>query len=89
MGNTLVLSSYYRLGLTGTFLGDYFGILMDEPVTGFPFNVTGAPMYWGSTMSFLGSAILYGRPAGAVLTGLVFVVYWCALQFEEYVPACL
>ena len=89
MGNTLVLSSYYRLGLTGTFLGDYFGILMDEPVTGFPFNVTGAPMYWGSTMSFLGSAILYGRPAGAILTGLVFVVYWCALQFEEYVPACV
>ncbi|MDI1490662.1 MAG: Phosphatidyl-N-methylethanolamine N-methyltransferase, partial [Ramalina farinacea] len=82
MGNTLVLSSYYRLGLTGTFLGDYFGILMDEPVTGFPFSVTGAPMYWGSTMSFLGSAILYGRPAGAILTGLVFVVYWCALQFE-------
>lgn len=89
MGNTLVLSSYYRLGLTGTFLGDYFGILMDEPVTGFPFNVTGAPMYWGSTMSFLGSAILYGRPAGAILTGLVFVVYWCALHFEEYVPACV
>ena len=83
MGNTLVLSSYYRLGLTGTFLGDYFGILMDEPVSGFPFNATGAPMYWGSTMSFLGSAILYGRPAGAILTGLVCVVYWCALQFEE------
>ena len=85
LGNTLVLTSYYRLGLTGTFLGDYFGILMDEPVTGFPFNVTGAPMYWGSTMSFLGSAILYGRPAGALLTCLVFVVYWCALKFEESV----
>ena len=46
-------------------------------------------MYWGSTMSFLGSAILYGRPAGAILTGLVFVVYWCALQFEEYVSTCV
>ena len=84
-GNTLVLTSYYRLGLTGTFLGDYFGILMDEPVTGFPFNVTGAPMYWGSTMSFLGSAILYGRPAGTLLTLLVFTVYWVALQYEESV----
>ena len=83
LGNTLVLSSYYRLGITGTFLGDYFGILMDEPVTGFPFNVTGAPMYWGSTMSFLGSAILYGRPAGVLLSLLVFTVYYCALQYEE------
>ena len=58
---------------------------MDEPVTGFPFSVTGAPMYWGSTMSFLGTAILYGRPAGAMLTGLVFVVYLAALQYEERV----
>ena len=56
---------------------------MDEPVTGFPFSITGAPMYWGSTMSFLGTAILYGRPAGAMLTGLVFVVYLAALRFEE------
>ena len=83
LGNTLVLSSFYQLGITGTFLGDYFGILMDEPVTGFPFNVTGAPMYWGSSMSFLGSAILYGRPAGVLITTLVVVVYAFALQFEE------
>ena len=83
LGNTLVLTSFFRLGITGTFLGDYFGILMDEPVTGFPFNVTGAPMYWGSTLSFLGSAILYGRPAGTLLTALIVVVYASALRFEE------
>ncbi|KAK4692619.1 hypothetical protein P7C71_g4621, partial [Lecanoromycetidae sp. Uapishka_2] len=83
IGNTLVLTSYYALGITGTFLGDYFGILMDEPVTGFPFNVTGAPMYWGSTMSFLGTALLYGRPAGVLVTGEVFLVYLAALQFED------
>ncbi len=84
-GNVLVLSSYYSLGLTGTFLGDYFGILMDEKVEGFPFSITGAPMYWGSTMSFVGTAFLYGRPAGLVLSAVVFMVYWCALQFEEWV----
>ena len=82
-GNTLVLTSYYALGLTGTFLGDYFGILMDEPVKGFPFNITSAPMYWGSTMSFLGTSLLYGRPAGALLTIQVFLVYLGALQFED------
>ena len=56
---------------------------MDEPVTGFPFNVTGAPMYWGSTVSFLGTALLYGRPAGVLLTALVLFVYSMALQWED------
>lgn len=78
-----MISSTYALGLTGTYLGDYFGILLDEPVTGFPFNVMGAPMYNGSSLSFLGTALLYGRPAGLVLSGLVWVVYGVALRFEE------
>ncbi|KAL8736217.1 MAG: hypothetical protein Q9166_000372 [cf. Caloplaca sp. 2 TL-2023] len=82
-GNILVLSSTWALGITGTYLGDYFGILMDEPVTSFPFNVTGAPMYYGSTMSFLGTALLYARPAGVVLTMEVLCVYWVALGFED------
>lgn len=28
IGGTLVLTSFLRLGITGTYLGDYFGILM-------------------------------------------------------------
>jgi len=82
-GNILVLSSMYALGITGTYLGDYFGILMEKRVTNFPFNITDAPMYYGSTLSFLGTAILYGRPAGVLLTGEVLLVYWVALGFEE------
>jgi phosphatidylethanolamine/phosphatidyl-N-methylethanolamine N-methyltransferase len=82
-GNVLVLSSMWALGLTGTYLGDYFGILMDEKVEGFPFNVTGSPMYWGSTMSFLGVALWKGKAAGVGLTALVFVMYVFALRFEE------
>ena len=73
----------WALGLTGTYLGDYFGILMDAKVESFPFNVTGAPMYYGSTLSFLGTAILYGRWAGFMLTAEVLGVYWVALSFEE------
>lgn len=69
-------------GLTG----DYFGILMDARVTGFPFNVTDAPMYYGSTLSFLATALWFAKPAGIALTVLVFVVYKFALMFEEYVP---
>ena len=75
----------YALGVTGTYLGDYFGILMDEPVTGFPFNVTGAPMYWGSVCSFLGTALYKGRVAGVLLSLEVFFMYLIALQYEEYV----
>jgi phosphatidylethanolamine/phosphatidyl-N-methylethanolamine N-methyltransferase len=82
-GNVLVISSTWALGITGTFLGDYFGILMDHIVTGFPFNVTDAPMYWGSTCSFLGTALLYGKPAGILLTTWVWLVYKIALAFEN------
>ncbi|KAK7756392.1 Phosphatidyl-N-methylethanolamine N-methyltransferase [Diatrype stigma] len=82
-GSILVVSSTWALGITGTFLGDYFGILMDSMVTGFPFNVTDAPMYHGSTCSFLGSALLYGRPAGLLLTAWVALVYQVALAYEN------
>jgi phosphatidylethanolamine/phosphatidyl-N-methylethanolamine N-methyltransferase len=82
-GNVLVLSSTWALGITGTFLGDYFGILMDDIATGFPFNITDAPMYYGSTMSFLGSALVYGKPAGLLLTLEVFLVYKVALSLEN------
>ncbi|KAH6696806.1 phospholipid methyltransferase [Plectosphaerella plurivora] len=82
-GNVLVITSTLRLGITGTFLGDYFGILMDSIVTGFPFSVTDAPMYNGSTMSFLGAALIYGKPAGILLTCWVFLVYTVALRYEN------
>ena len=52
-GLVLVLSSMWALGLTGTYLGDYFGILMDEKVESFPFNVTNNPMYYVRSLPFL------------------------------------
>lgn len=82
-GATLVLTSMYALGITGTYLGDYFGILMDAPVTSFPFNVTDAPMYHGSTLQFLGAALWAGKPAGVVLTGVVLVAYSVARRWED------
>jgi methylene-fatty-acyl-phospholipid synthase len=82
-GNALVLTSMYALGVTGTYLGDYFGILMDKMVTGFPFNVSSCPMYLGSTLSFTATALWFGKPAGLLLTLQVWVAYWIALKFEE------
>ncbi|KAJ2769362.1 Phosphatidyl-N-methylethanolamine N-methyltransferase [Coemansia nantahalensis] len=81
-GMVLVVASTYMLGITGTFLGDYFGILMDARVTGFPFNVLDNPMYVGSTVSFLGAALWYARPAGLLVTAYVWLVYAVALRFE-------
>lgn len=56
---------------------------MDKMVTAFPFNITAAPMYWGSTMSFLAVALWFSKPAGLLLTLEVFVAYMIALQFED------
>lgn len=82
-GNVLVLSSMWVLGVTGTYLGDYFGILMDHRVTGFPFNINDNPMYNGSTLCFLGTALWYGKPTGVLVAAFVFVMYKVALLFEE------
>ncbi|KAJ1726812.1 Phosphatidyl-N-methylethanolamine N-methyltransferase [Coemansia biformis] len=81
-GMLLVTSSTYMLGITGTFLGDYFGILMDSRVTGFPFSVLDNPMYVGSTLSFLGASLWYAKPAGLLVTACVWLVYSIALSFE-------
>jgi len=82
-GNVLVVTSMWALGFTGTYLGDYFGILMDAKVSGFPFSVTDAPMYYGSTLSFLGTALWFASPVGLLLTLEVLVVYLAALRFED------
>ncbi|KAJ2818276.1 Phosphatidyl-N-methylethanolamine N-methyltransferase [Coemansia furcata] len=81
-GMIFVTTSMYALGITGTYLGDYFGILMKERVTGFPFNVLDNPMYVGSTLSFLGTALWHAKPAGLLITAHVWITYWIAMQFE-------
>lgn len=81
-GGVFVVSSMWALGVTGTYLGDYFGILMDAPVTSFPFNVLNDPMYDGATMLFLGQALLQNSGAGVVLSLWVFVCYRIAVIYE-------
>lgn len=82
-GSVLVVTLMWALGVTGTYLGDYFGILMSERVTGFPFNVNDNPMYNGSTLCFLGTALWYAKPAGIAVAAYVFIMYRVALWFEE------
>lgn len=56
VGAIFVGFAMYELGIDGTYYGDYFGILKNERLTQFPFNVCNNPMYYGSTMCFLGTA---------------------------------
>ncbi|XP_062859399.1 phosphatidylethanolamine N-methyltransferase [Trichomycterus rosablanca] len=82
LGSVFVVTSFLALGFTGTFLGDYFGILMDHKVTGFPFNVTDNPMYWGSTANYLGLALMNASPVGVLLTAVVALSYSVAIAYE-------
>ena len=97
-GSVLVLSSMYKLGITGTYLGDHFGILMDNRITSFPFNVVEHPMYYGSTLCFFSMALRYKKqsdskysltlprrmksPAGLFITSLVALSYGIAAEYE-------
>lgn len=82
VGQILNLGSMYKLGIDGTYLGDYFGILKDEKLSGFPFNVVEHPMYIGSSLSFLGTSLYYGSPFGVLVSGFVRTVYQIAETFE-------
>jgi len=67
-----------------TYNGDYFGLLMEERLTHFPFNVLKNPMYVGSTLLFLAQALWKLSPAGVLLSGWVYLVYkTCCVLFEE------
>ncbi|CCW71988.1 unnamed protein product [Phytomonas sp. Hart1] len=83
IGNILVVSSFCRLGITGTYLGDYFGIKMKKRVTAFPFSHFESPMYLGSTLSFLGTAFLYRSEVGVLLAVWVGIVYYVATVYFE------
>ncbi|KAM6175252.1 phosphatidylethanolamine N-methyltransferase [Erethizon dorsatum] len=83
VGTMFVLSSFFALGFTGTFLGDYFGILKEARVTTFPFSIVDNPMYWGSTATYLGLALMYASPTGLLLTVVVAFVYVVAILYEE------
>lgn len=81
-GATLVISSSYRLGFFCSFMGDYFGILLDSKVTGFPFNVVDDPMYVGSAMIYLGFALQHASVVGLLLTACIGASYAIAAMFE-------
>eukprot|EP00177_Eucheuma_denticulatum_P006823 GFKZ01012411.1.p1 GENE.GFKZ01012411.1~~GFKZ01012411.1.p1 ORF type:complete len:249 (-),score=21.66 GFKZ01012411.1:170-916(-) len=82
-GLAMFLGAYYRLRITGTYLGDYFGILRDERITAFPFNISNNPMYDGSSLNHLAEALLQRSPAGIFLALWLFTCYRIGCIIEE------
>ena len=82
LGAVLVLTCTWQLGFFCTFLGDYFGILLDSKVTEFPFNIVEDPMYWGSFMIHMGTSLQHASFVGFLLTGCIGLSYIIAMQFE-------
>ena len=68
IGQTFIVMSTRSLGITGRFLGDYFGIIMDARVETFPYNVLRDPIYVGSTMCYAAEA-LWCVPSSRSLSG--------------------
>ncbi|CAN8069771.1 unnamed protein product [Agarophyton chilense] len=82
-GVSMFIGAYYRLGICGTYLGDYFGFLMDEKITAFPFSVANHPMHDGSFLMHLGEAIMERSPAGILLSAWLLFCYRCGYFLEE------
>lgn len=75
----------YVLGFKAIYHGDYFfGPPKDRGlVTGFPYNLMPSPIYNGKSISYLGSTLWAGRPAGILLCVWTFVVFNAAGLWED------
>lgn len=82
IGAVLVIASSWKLGFFVSFMGDYFGLLLNSKVTGFPFNVVNDPMYFGSGLVYLGLSLQHASIVGLVLTTCIAISYAVAIRFE-------
>ena len=88
-GWMLSLTSFYRLGVIGTYEGDCFGFLFDEMITAFPFGFVPHPMYFGGACLFISSAIFYHSSTGLFLSLWSIVVYYFFCKYIEGPFTCM
>ncbi|CAH1800184.1 unnamed protein product [Owenia fusiformis] len=67
-GLVMVLSTWYQMGYTGILYGDYFDILKNERVTGFPYNVFNDPQYLAFNIVTFGTSVSHGSFIGLLLS---------------------
>jgi len=76
-GNVLVLTSMYALGVTGTYLGDYFGILMDNNGRRIPVQRHRCAHVLGKHIVVLGhGSVLWPNGRSVAHLASVFDVSW-------------
>lgn len=83
VGFLFVFGAYWRLGIHGIYYGDYFGILMKEKCSKFPYNISENPLYQGSQMLFASSVLWYKSPTGVYLLILLALMYQIAELLEN------
>lgn len=84
LGNFLHYYSMYALGWKYVYHGDcFFG--PQRFVTAFPYGYLPSPMYNGKAISYLGSALWTGKPAGLFLAAWTFVVFNITGIYEDKV----
>lgn len=84
-GQLLIISSCSRIGVHRTFLGEYFGLPpLNSNLDCFPFTVCDEPVYWGSTLTFLGYGFFKQSPVGILLSAWTAVTYLISITFESY-----
>ncbi|ORZ32476.1 phospholipid methyltransferase family protein [Catenaria anguillulae PL171] len=71
------------LGIKNMYNGDSFGFLMDEIVTGGPYQYWNDPQYVGTSFACLGYAIVYQSAAGYALAAIMWVVFQISVKFIE------
>lgn len=82
-GQVLVYTSTKSLGMEGTYLGDYFGILCQERVVSFPYNILAHPMYDGAVITYLGASLFCCSSCGLALTAWLYVCYQISEHYFE------
>lgn len=82
LGNFLHYYSMYILGWKCVYHGDcFFGPQMF--VSTFPYGSIPSPMYNGKAISYLGSALWKGKPAGLALAFWTFIVFNMTGIYED------
>ncbi len=82
-GFLLVAGAYYQLGIHGIYYADYFGILMKERCTKFPYNRFDNPLYHGSQLMFASYVLSHKSPTGVLLLVLLCLMYKVAEWLEN------
>jgi len=81
-GLIINLGVLYRLGIHGIYYADYFDILCPEKQTKWPYSQFEHPLYIGSTLIFIGDALINFSLIGLIYSAFAYFMYNIAGYLE-------